>query len=73
MVRNITFSADERMIERAREKAALENRSLNQAFREWIEAWASPSDLKLRYVETMKTLEQFQPAKKMTRDELNAR
>ena len=37
MVKNITLSADEKLIEEARAKASLQKRSLNAAFREWIE------------------------------------
>ena len=73
MVKNITLSADERMIARARQKAALENRSLNQAFREWLEEWTNPADPKQRYAEVMKSLAQFHPVRKLTRDEMNAR
>jgi hypothetical protein len=38
LVRNVTFSADEDLIERAREVAKAEHKTLNVAFREWLTA-----------------------------------
>jgi predicted HicB family RNase H-like nuclease len=40
-VRKITLRADEDLIERARLRAALEKKTLNAAFREWLQgsAW----------------------------------
>ena len=38
-MKNITFSADEGLIEQAREKARAENRTLNDAFRDWLAAY----------------------------------
>jgi hypothetical protein len=40
-MRDITFGADESTIERAREVARHENRTLDEAFREWLEWYAS--------------------------------
>lgn len=39
-MRNITLSADEDSIERARERARRENRSLNDVFRDWLEVYS---------------------------------
>ncbi len=36
---NITFSADERLIEQARAKARRENRTLNDVFRDWLASY----------------------------------
>jgi hypothetical protein len=41
---NITFSADERLIEQARAKARRENRTLNDAFRDWLAAYTGKGD-----------------------------
>ena len=35
-MKNITLSADEDLIERARQMARQQNRTLNDAFREWL-------------------------------------
>jgi hypothetical protein len=40
-VKNITFSADEEVIERAREVAKAEHKTLNVAFREWLAGYAA--------------------------------
>jgi hypothetical protein len=40
-VKNITFSADEELIERAREVAKAEHKTLNVAFREWLAGYAA--------------------------------
>jgi hypothetical protein len=38
-MKNITFSVDEYLLMRAKEKAVKEHRSLNELFRFWLEAW----------------------------------
>lgn len=40
-MRNITFSADERLIEIAREKAKARNTTLNAEFCKWIQQYAN--------------------------------
>jgi plasmid stability protein len=43
-MKNITFNADEALIEAARQRAAREQRSLNEVFREWLGHYARPVD-----------------------------
>ena len=43
-MKNVTFSADEQLIERAREKAKRDHKTLNTAFREWLERYAGSAD-----------------------------
>ena len=73
-MKNITFSADEDLIERAREVARSRRTTLNEAFREWlVQFTARPSSARefdalmnrLRYVNT--------GGRRFTRDQLNAR
>lgn len=40
MIKNITLSVDESLIQRARSRAAIEKRTLNSAFREWLARYA---------------------------------
>ena len=40
VVRNITLSAEEELIDRARLRAARERKTLNVAFREWLARYA---------------------------------
>jgi len=39
-LKNITFSADKRLIEAARQRAVDEHSTLNEQFRQWLEAYA---------------------------------
>ena len=39
-MRNITFSADEHLIEAAREQALAEGSTLNEQFRRWLDQYA---------------------------------
>lgn len=38
-MRNVTLSASEHLIDAAREKAREQNKTLNQAFRDWLEVY----------------------------------
>jgi hypothetical protein len=38
-MKNITFSADPNLIERARTRARQQKKTLNEAFREWLERY----------------------------------
>jgi hypothetical protein len=40
MRKNVTLSAENQLIRRARERASREKRSLNDAFREWLRSYA---------------------------------
>jgi len=40
-MKNVTFGADEDLIEGAREVAKAEQKTLNVAFREWLAAYAA--------------------------------
>lgn len=44
-MRNITLSADENLIDRARRRAESENTTLNNAFRSWLEQYSAPRGL----------------------------
>ncbi len=72
-VRNITFSADERKIERAREVARSEQKTLNDAFREWLEWYASRSVSRAEIEALFKKLKYVNAGRKFTRDEMNER
>ncbi len=73
MVKNITLSAEETLIEKARARAAEENRSLNDAFREWIEKWAAHGDPGADYDALMVRLGGLEADRKFSREEMNAR
>jgi hypothetical protein len=72
-MKNITFTADESLIEKARKKAREENTSLNQRFREWLERYASRGEGKEEYEAVMSKLGYAKAGMKFSRDELNER
>lgn len=74
-MKNITLSADERLIAAARRRAAAEHTTLNEQFRLWLEAYARRKQQAEVVVETLKALQSrvFAGGRKFTRDEMNAR
>jgi hypothetical protein len=73
-MKNITFSADERVIELAREEARNRKTTLNALFREWMEDLARRDERRQRVAEVYENLAAhitFMP--KLTRDEMNER
>jgi hypothetical protein len=75
MLRNITLSADEQLIARAREKAVAAQTTLNVEFRKWLAAYAAQQDdaAVARFRQVMKQLGQVDPGRTFTRDEMNER
>jgi len=72
-MRNITFSADEELIERARKRARREKKSLNGLFREWLGQYAAQPKALVPYEEVMRRLSHVQSSGPYTRDEMNRR
>ena len=72
-MKNITFSANETLIEKAREKARLENTSLNKRFREWLELYVRKENQEEVFQAIMNRLDYAEPGQTFTRDELNER
>jgi len=56
MLKNITLSADSKLIELARKKARHEKTSLNQLFREFLEKYSARNNLKQKYQSIMTKL-----------------
>lgn len=74
-MRNITFSADERLIAAARERARSERSTLNDEFRRWLEQYARRDE---RSREAMQAIADIQSrvrtgGKRFTREEMNER
>jgi len=70
-MKNITFSVDEGLIRKARERAAHEHTNLNAAFREWLARYAHAS--RNDFDATMDSLKSVRPGKTFTREEFNER
>jgi hypothetical protein len=73
MLRNITFSEEERLLEAARRKAARERHSLNEVFREWLGRYAGRDDATERFDRLMTRLRYVRSGRKFTRTEMNER
>lgn len=72
-VRNITFSANEAAIARAREVARNEHKTLNDAFREWLVQYGSRAVSAGEIEELYRSLRHVNAGRKFTRDEMNER
>lgn len=75
IVKNITFSAEERLIEAAREKARESNRTLNDEFRDWLAAYVAADGRAKRAESTLARLSKTlrTGGRKFTREEMNER
>ena len=74
--KNITFSADDIQIERARQVARTRNTTLNDAFRDWLYSYGnggSPSSKADEFRALMKRLRYADAGRKFTREEMNER
>ncbi len=72
-MRNITFSANEDLIDQARILAGQQGRTLNDAFREWLAQYTQPcSDLRA-FDELMERITYVNAGRHFTRDEMNER
>jgi len=72
-LKNITLSADEALLARARKVAQEQERSLNELFREWLEEFTRPLMGVEEFGALMHRLSYAKPGKKFTRDEMNER
>ena len=73
-MKNITLSAEENLIEAARERARADNTTLNEQFRRWLAEYAHTRERMQRYDDVMATLRgRLKVGRKLTRDEMNER
>lgn len=73
-MKNITLSADEALIEAARERARTEHTTLNAEFRRWLEGYAQDPERLRNYDEVIAELRgKVRVGRKLTRDEMNER
>jgi hypothetical protein len=75
VVKNITLSADEEIIEAARQRARANRTTLNEEFRRWLAEYARS---RLRASDAMSVIEEVRQrvktgGRKFTRDEMNER
>ncbi len=72
-MRNITFSADEDLIEQARLTARSHRESLNDAFRRWLIEYTVRGGSGREYDALMKRLQYVRAGRRFSRDEMNER
>jgi hypothetical protein len=72
-MKNITFSADDQLIDLAREAARRQHTTLNDAFRHWLASYARPGDAVHTYRKLKKDLGYVKAGRKFTREEMNER
>jgi len=73
-MKNITLSADESLIERARAVAQSERTTLNAAFRQWLEQYAARAGRGAAFRSLMQRLKHVDSGgRHFTRDEMNER
>jgi hypothetical protein len=73
-MKNITLSADDELIERARQVASEQRRTLNDAFREWLVQFTKQPGKAEEYASLMKRLRrEVRSNGPYTRDEMNER
>jgi hypothetical protein len=77
-MKNITLSADEKLIEAAREVARSEQSTLNEQFRRWLADYVERAERAKRAERVMETIKELQKViktggRKFTRDEMNER
>jgi hypothetical protein len=72
-MKNITLSADEGLIRQARRRAAIEHRSLNEAFRQWMTGYVVSGTNEQTYDQLMQRLDYARAAGPFTREAMNER
>jgi hypothetical protein len=72
-MRNITLSAEDELIERARLVARERHTTLNEAFREWLTQFTSTKSNVDAFDDLMDRLKGVDAGRHFTRDELNER
>lgn len=72
-MKNITLSAEESVIKRARQRARLEHTTINAMFRHWLASYANRDKASTDYQALMDELSYAQAGQIFTRDELNER
>jgi hypothetical protein len=75
MLRNITLSADEQLIARARDKAGAAQTTLNVEFRKWLDSYVTAQDdaAVAKFRSVMQQLGGVDAGRSFTRDEMNER
>lgn len=72
-MKNVTFSADERLIEQAREEARARKTTLNALFREWLEDIARRESRREKIDAVFEEMAAYNAGGNFTREDMNER
>lgn len=72
-MKNITFSAEEDLIRRARKRASAKKTTLNDEFRRWLEKYVERPETVEAFADLMQRFNYVQPGRTFSRDEMNDR
>lgn len=72
-MKNVTLSADEDLIEKARAIARAQRRTLNDVFREWLAQFAASEGSGQSFDALMERLRHVNAGRHYSREEMNAR
>jgi hypothetical protein len=72
-MKNITFSADENLIEQARLVARAQHKTLNVAFREWLQQFTKQAGNEQEIDSLMRRLGHVDAGRRFSREEMNER
>jgi hypothetical protein len=72
-MRNITFSANEDLIDQARQVAHDQRKTLNDAFRDWLAQYASSRSDAAGFDEFMSRIKPMRAGRHFSREEMNER
>ena len=73
-MKNITLSADENLLEAARQRAVSEHTTLNEQFRLWLNNYVQREQQAAEAMRVMRELQgKLRVGRKLTRDEMNER
>ena len=73
MLKNITFSVEEDLIQKARERAISEKTTLNAVFRRWLKQYSERKKAAEEYDKIMESLSYAKAERKFSREEMNER
>lgn len=73
MVKNITLTAEEKLIEAARARAQQQRTTLNEAFRQWLLRYVAADAASGQFRQLMRQLKHVNAGRKFSRDDLNER
>jgi hypothetical protein len=72
-MKNITLSADEQLIEQARQVARAQHKTLNAAFREWLQQFTRQAGRAKEFDALMERLKHVRSSGPYSRDQMNER